>query len=559
MEIGIKNQIPTYSGGLGILAGDTLKAAADLGVPIIGITLLSEHGYFTQHLDEEGNQTESPTDWNLHEQLGDPLPERANVQIEGRNVQIQAWQYWIEGSTGSKVPVLFLDTNLEENEEQDRALTAHLYGGDRAYRLKQEVVLGIGGVRMLRALNHTNVYRYHMNEGHASLLALELFREDALKASCPLDDFDACMQGSMADIRKFCVFTTHTPVAAGHDKFPYDMVQHVLGEFLPMYLIKKLCGEDELNMTLLAMNLSHYVNSVAKQHQQVSTHLFPGYQFSSITNGVHSTTWTGPHMAALFDSYIPNWRQDSFELRYASRIPEQEILQAHQSAKEDFVNHVNEHYQAGLDKDVFTIGFARRATAYKRMHLLFQNIDRLRAVGSKFKLQIVYAGKAHPADGMGKDLIKMIYQHASDLQDTVKVVFLPNYDIHLASKLIAGVDIWLNTPVRPLEASGTSGMKAAHNGVPQFSILDGWWIEGHTEGMTGWSIGPMPSEENENSNDDGADAEELYDKLEHIILPMFYEKKMKWEHVMRNSIAFNGSFFNTHRMVQQYALNAWLY
>lgn len=556
MEIGIHPGIPTYSGGLGVLAGDTLKAAADLSVPIVGVTLLSEHGYFAQDLDlHTGQQAEQPNRWNIEETLGQPLEGRASVEVEGRTVHLRAWQYDIVGVTGFRVPVLFLDTNLDENDEQDRRLTERLYGGDQRYRLAQEIVLGIGGVRILQELGYTGLNRYHMNEGHAALLALELFRQDALTQSCPIDDYEACLAGSMNDIRKFCVFTTHTPVAAGHDQFPYDLVADVLGAFIPLDLLRKLGGEDRLNMTLLALNLSHYVNSVAKQHQHVSTHLFPGYQFSNITNGVHSVTWTSEPFQQLFDRHVPNWRQDSFELRYALRIPEQEVWEAHASAKKSFIAWLNETYDAGLQDDVFTIGFARRATEYKRMDLIFRDIRRLREYGGK--LQIVFSGKAHPADEAGKALIRKVFWHMGELRDTVRCFYIPDYDIDTAKRMIPGVDLWLNTPARPKEASGTSGMKAAHNGVPQLSVLDGWWVEGHLDSITGWSIGPMPNEENENTNDDAADARELYEKLD-LILEMYYERPRKWQHVMRNAIAFNASFFNTHRMMQQYVLNAYL-
>ena len=557
MEIGIENEIPTYSGGLGVLAGDTLKAAADMGVPVVGMTLLFKHGYFTQHLDEDGNQTESPVDWNVSEEI-EQLDRKVSVTIEGRTVWIQAWIHIIKGVSGFKVPIIYLDTDLEENSEQDRSITGYLYGGDNRFRLMQEAVLGIGGTRMLKELGFEGINRYHMNEGHAALLSLELFREDANKAKCDLNDLDSCMQTSMTKIRENCVFTTHTPVAAGHDKFPYDLVEQVLGDFVPIPLLKKLSGDHELNMTLLGLNLSHYVNSVARQHQHVSKHLFPGYHFSNITNGIHSVTWTSDEFKAVFDEHMPTWKQDSFELRNALKIPEHKVWNAHQRCKEKLANYVNEHHNAGFDPEVFTIGFARRAATYKRADLLFYDIGRLREIASERKVQIVFAGKAHPADTQGKDLIRKLHWHMGELRDVVKIVYLENYDMNLAKIMIPGVDIWLNTPVRPKEASGTSGMKAAHNAVPQISIQDGWWMEGHIEGVTGWEIGPTPNEENEDVNNDGEDAEELYDKLQHIILPMYYDHRSKWLHVMRNSIAFNASFFNTHRMVQQYVLHAYL-
>ena len=563
MEIGFDEAIPTYSGGLGVLAGDTLKACADLRLPIIGITLLSEKGYFTQTFNpQDGSQQESPTDWKPKEKLK-LLPARVSVIVEGREVFVQAWQYNLKGYTGDSVPIIFLDTDLQENGEEDRQLTWYLYGGDQRYRLKQEIVLGIGGIRMLKALGYDGIERYHMNEGHAALLALELFKEHATMTSCQIGNnndgsLNDCSKESISIVRKLCVFTTHTPVAAGHDKFPYEMVKEVFDEFIPLNTLKRLGGEDALNMTLLALNLSHYVNSVAKKHMDVSQHLFPGYHISFITNGVHSATWTSPPMAAVFDQYLPGWRFDSFELRHALSIPKEDIWTAHVAAKQALIDYVNQYYSAGFDKDAFTIGFARRATAYKRAELVFYDIARIKEIGRKRKIQIIFGGKAHPRDTQGKELIQKIRWHMGEVADAVKCVYLENYDIGIAKLLIPGVDVWLNTPARPQEASGTSGMKAAHNGIPSFSVLDGWWIEGYTEGVTGWSIGPNPDEENERANDDASDAKELYDKLQNVILPMFYDDRDQWQSIMRNSIAFNASFFNTHRMVQQYALKAYL-
>jgi starch phosphorylase len=557
MEIGFDPTIPTYSGGLGVLAGDTLRAAADLKLPIVGITLLAKEGYFTQAIDpHDGHQIESPTVWKPVEHLT-LMPAKVSITIERRDVFVQAWVYEMVGVTGFHVPILFLDTDLPENAAQDRGITNRLYGGDQRYRLLQEAVLGIGGVRLLQALGYHSVNRFHMNEGHAALLAVELFKEHTRLANQSLADPNAYAQ-SIDAVRKLCVFTTHTPVAAGHDKFPWNLVTDTIGEFIPLELFKTFGGQDSLNMTLLALNLSHYVNSVAKKHMDVSNHLFPGYHFSFITNGVHSVAWTCEPLAELFDQYMPGWRYDSFELRHALNIPKHEIWNAHLVAKRALIEYVNTTQHVDFDPEVFTLGFARRATAYKRADLLFHDIARLKQLAGKQRLQIIFAGKAHPNDTQGKELIQKIRWHIGEVADAIKVVYLPDYDIALAKKLIPGVDVWLNTPARPREASGTSGMKAAHNGVPSLSVLDGWWIEGHNEGVTGWSIGPHPTEENENTNDDASDAAEIYDKLEHIILPTFYEQPDSWQRIMRHSIAFNASFFNTHRMVQQYALKAYL-
>ncbi len=545
MEIAVDPRIPTYSGGLGILAGDTLRSCADLMVPVVAVTLLYEKGYFYQKLDEQGNQYELPVHWNPQDYLT-LLPETIEVQIAGRTVGVRAWQYYIVGITGCPLPVIFLDTNLKENNELDRGLTSYLYGGDEKYRLAQEIVLGIGAVRMLGKLGYTGIKRYHMNEGHASLLVLEL-----LRGSKRNEDAEWDFEG----VRKSCIFTTHTPVSAGHDRFSYGLVNDVLGEFIPLEIIKMLGGDESLNMTLLALNLSHYVNGVAKRHGEVSRGMFPGYSIDSITNGVHSYTWTSESFKRLYDKYIPGWAADSFSLRYILGIPKQEIWDAHTESKKSLINYVNRETNAGLDYDTFTIGFARRATPYKRMDLIFSDILRTKRIAREIgKIQFIFAGKAHPKDWPGKDLIKKLFAVSKLLKDEVKIVYLINYDMEIAKLLTCGVDLWLNTPQRPMEASGTSGMKAVHNGIPNFSVLDGWWIEGHIEGITGWSIGSKSFEPESGDKE----AQEIYEKLENIILPMYYQEREKWLDIMQHTIAFNASFFNTQRMVQQYVLNAYL-
>jgi len=543
MEIGIDPRMPTYSGGLGILAGDTLKSCADLKVPVVGVTLLYQKGYFYQKLDEHGNQSELPAHWNPKDYLS-PLSEKIEVQVEGRSVGVKAWRYDVCGVSGYLVPVIFLDTNLRENSDFDRGLTCHLYGGDEKYRFAQEIILGIGGIRMLRKLGYSEIKKYHMNEGHASLLVLELLKERKEDEEAAWD-FEA--------VRRSCVFTTHTPVSAGHDRFSYDLVKNVLREYLPLDVIKMLGGNDNLNMTMLALNLSHYVNGVAKKHGEISRGMFPGYSIDSITNGVHSFTWTSDSFKRLYDKYIPGWAIDAFTLRYILGIPKQEIWEAHLESKKLLIDYVNKEMNAGMDYDTFTIGFARRATLYKRMDLIFSDVERLKRISRKAgKIQFIYAGKAHPKDWPGKELIKKIFAVSNQLRDDVKIIYLANYDMEIAKMLISGVDIWLNTPQRPMEASGTSGMKAVHNGIPNLSVLDGWWIEGHIEGVTGWSIGSK-------SIETGDDSKKVYDKLENVILPIYYGERERWMDVMQHSIAFNASFFNTQRMVQQYVLNAYLH
>lgn len=540
MEVAVAASMPTYSGGLGVLAGDTLKSCADLRVPIVGITLVSRKGYFRQILDEGGNQHEAPVEW-VPERFLEHLPVLVEVEIEGRRVRVGAWQHTVIGLTGYRVPLILLDTNVEENTIQDRTLTDYLYGGDQRYRLAQEIVLGMGGIRMLRALGYSKLHKYHMNEGHASLLALELLNSQADGQKGELD-FDR--------VRGQCIFTTHTPVLAGHDQFSYELVQAVLPQTVQLDVLKMLGGEDRLNMTLLALSLSGHINGVAQRHEQVSREMFPGYSISHITNGVHSWTWTSEEFKALFDGHIPGWSNDPTMLRHVLSIPQDQIWNAHVRAKAHLLKLIAERTGQHLDPECFTIGFARRATAYKRADLVFSDINRLLEIANQTgQLQFVFGGKAHPHDEPGKDIIRRLVSVARQLQGRLSVVYLQDYEYDLARLMVAGVDLWLNTPQPPLEASGTSGMKAAHNGVPSLSTLDGWWLEGNVEGLTGWGVGSRSST--------SQDADDLYRKLNEVTR-VFYRERERWIDVMRHAIALNASYFNSHRMVQQYVTNAYL-
>lgn len=550
MEIALDARMPTYSGGLGVLAGDTIRAAADLKVPMVAVSLLHRKGYFHQQLDDSGWQTETPAGW-VPQDLLTELPARAEVAVEGRTVRLKAWQYEVNGRDGWTVPVYLIDADLPENTEWDRTLTDHLYGGDEHYRLCQELVLGIGGLRLLRALGHDDVGRFHLNEGHAALLTLELLDEAAREAG--RTSFN---RKDVETVRQQCVFTTHTPVPAGHDKFPLDLAARVLGRTELAEIQDIFCHEGLVNMTGLALNLSAYVNGVAKKHAEVSRLMFAEYTIDSITNGVHVPTWTSEAFAALFDRYIPGWREDSFSLRYAFGIPRQDIWEAHGQAKRRLMEHVNGQTDTQLREDVLTLGFARRAAAYKRADLLLHDIERLKAIAaSAGAFQVVYAGKAHPRDNDGKQQIKRVFQLREALRGRVNIVYLPDYDWQLGALVTAGVDVWLNTPQPPMEASGTSGMKAALNGVPSLSILDGWWIEGCIEGRTGWAIDPGVVD---NDNRSARDAAALYDKLEKVVIPMYYGNREDFIDVMVHAIALNGSFFNTHRMVLEYVSKAYL-
>lgn len=549
MEIGLDDAMPTYSGGLGILAGDTILSAADFRVPLVAVSLLHRKGYFYQRLTDDGWQIEEPVAWSPDD-FTQELPERVTITIEDRPVKVRAWKYDVKGVSGFVVPVYFLDTDLAENAPQDRVLTHSLYGQDKRYRLCQEVVLGIGGVKILRALGYSAIERFHMNEGHASLLTLELLDEQVRGRTDK-----AITSNDIAAVREQCVFTTHTPVAAGHDQFDIDMVRRVLGYHEAFTLEGVFCCNKTLNMTYLALNLSRFVNGVAKKHGEVSQQMFEGYKIDAITNGVHHR-WACPPMQELFDRYIPGWREDNFSLRYALSIPCKEVTAAHIVAKRHLINYVNQQTNVGFDTDVLTLGFARRSATYKRGDLLFFNPDRLRKLAAEVgAFQVIYSGKAHPQDKEGKELIKRIVAASHQLRDVVKIVYVPNYEMYTARKLVAGVDVWLNTPQPPMEASGTSGMKAALNGVPSLSILDGWWIEGCIEDCTGWAIGQNHRKGHETA-DSAQDADALYRKLEHV-LRLYYTDYPRFCSIMMHSIALNGSFFNTQRMMQQYVLKAY--
>ncbi len=540
MEIGISHQIPTYSGGLGVLAGDILKSAADLGVPMVGVTLLYRKGYFNQKLSGEGWQKESSVDWQP-EKLLQLLPNEVSLYVEGRRLRIRTWVHDLIGHGGFALPIYFLDTDFDGNSPEDRKLTWHLYGGDQRYRLLQELLLGVGGLRMLRDLGYDNLRTFHLNEGHAGFITLELLREMGY------EDFDK--------VREQVVFTTHTPVPAGHDYFSYDLIEKVMQSHHVSQL-RRMLGDGGVSMTDLGLKFSRFVNGVSKKHAEVSRNMFETDTIDCVTNGVHSTTWTNPSMMKVFDRHIPGWRNDPSRLTQALSIPDEEIWRAHQSAKMKLLARVLEDTGKELDQDVLTIGFARRAATYKRGDLIFSDVKKL-VDSCSGKVQFLFAGKAHPHDNGGKETIQKIIRAAKELEGLVPIVYLENYDMALAELLTSGVDLWLNNPKRPREASGTSGMKCTHNGVMNFSVLDGWWIEGWIEGLTGWSIGPDPSEAALVEYDEMQDARDLYNKLAHEIIPIYYEDRETWIRMMRYTIGLNASYFNTHRVVKDYCEKAY--
>lgn len=550
MEMFLDPDMPTYAGGLGILAGDTIRTAADLELAAVGVSLLHRKGYFHQHLDRAGKQSESDARWSPEELL-EKLPVRVQVAVASHQVQVQAWRYLVYTESGYYVPVYLLDTCIPENTPWAQSLTDYLYGGDARYRLGQEAILGFAGVAMLRALGYREVQAYHMNEGHSALVTLALLEEQSWGRG-----LHALEQADRETVNRHCVFTTHTPLPIGHDEFSVDLVREILGDERTNFLIEsQCCGNGVLNMTNLALSFSRYINGVSMRHEEVARNIFSNHRIDAITNGVHALTWTSPAFRRLFDRFIPQWRRDNLYLKYAIRIPLDEIWKSHAEAKQELLAEVERRTGMHLDTKVMTIGFARRAAEYKRPDLLFHNLERLKQIVQHGRrLQVIYGGKAHPRDEASKALIRKIFMAASALENCIPVVYLEEYDASLARYVCSGVDLWLNTPQKPQEASGTSGMKAALNGVPTFSILDGWWIEGHVEGATGWSIGDgWQSETNIEK-----EAISLYDKLEQVIVPMYYEQPSQYAGIMRSAIAHNGSYFNTQRMVIQYLQNAYV-
>jgi starch phosphorylase len=546
MEIALDPDVPTYSGGLGVLAGDTLRSAADLHVPVVAVTLLYRKGYFQQRLGPDGTQFEDSVVWDPSERL-EWTDASATVTVEGKTVHLGAWLYRVRSASGFVVPVILIDSDLPQNDAWDRTLTDQLYGGDSRYRLAQEIVLGLGGLAILESLGYREIRTYHLNEGHSSLLTLGLLEE--AQRDSGLSALEA-----RASVRAQCVFTTHTPVPAGHDKFERKLAEKMLGRERAA-LLDAVDGYHggTLNMTYLALNCCRYVNGVAMKHGEVSRAMFPEYTIHAITNGVHAVTWASPSFAALFDRRLPEWRGDNLYLRYATSIPLEEIEEAHLLAKRALFARIRERYGIALDEKRLTIGFARRAALYKRAELLFTDIERLRRIAREAgPIQIVYAGKAHPSDIGAKDAIRRVFAAAKKLAGDIPFVYIENHDFAWGRLLTSGVDLWLNTPRYPEEASGTSGMKAALNGVPSLSVRDGWWVEGHIEGITGWSIGG-----DDPNAGGGTEVEDLYDKLEGSIVPLYYDRALGYARIRRSAIALNGSFFNTQRMVAQYVTNAY--
>ena len=528
-EIGISSSLPTYSGGLGVLAGDHIKASTDADLSMVGISLLYKEGYFKQKVDKEGKQIESYPRFDLNLKLKQ-LPNKFKLRLRERDVWIGVYEYLYKGEGDQITPIYFLDTDLEENTSDDRVLSLRLYSGDKDHRILQEALLGFGGVHLLEILGYKNIETYHMNEGHCSFLTLALLKK---------------FNGDEDKVRSLCHFTTHTPVEAGHDHFSIGRCRKILHNLLPDNLkLPTLIQNNRLHMTELGLYFSRSANGVSELHGEVARNQFPNFSIDHITNGIYHPYWLGKSFQELFDSKVPGWKTNPSLLLSLNNMTDKELDIAHSSQKNILLEYANKQSGILLSNDILTIGFARRAAEYKRARLIFSNPDRLAELG-KNKIQIIFAGKAHPKDERGKNIIQGIFEDARRLAESIKIIFLENYNIQLGHIITSGVDVWLNTPLRPNEASGTSGMKAALNGVPNLSVLDGWWAEGCIHDKNGWAIGTI------DSCDDKSDAESLYQLLESKVIPTFYNDRKKWIDMMRSSMETSVDF-TAHRMIKQY-------
>ena len=528
-EIGISSSLPTYSGGLGVLAGDHIKAAGDIGINLCAITLLYREGYFRQRVDEDGIQSETYPKFDPHPLLK-KIKNKFTLRLRERNVWIQVYRFDYKGQGGAIIPIYFLDTDIEDNFDDDRIITQRLYSGNKNHRILQEAILGFGGMQLLEDLNQNRIKKYHMNEGHCSFLVLSLYEK---------------FKGDIEKIKSLCHFTTHTPVPAGHDHFSEKRVKKLLYGLIPDDLkLPSLVQNGRLHMTELGLYFSNSANGVSKLHGTVARDQFPWTNIGHITNGVHHSYWMASPLKRMFNKYIPEWTKNPNLLLKVDDIPDEVLWEAHIERKMYLLGYANSQVTKALDANTLTIGFARRAATYKRAQLIFNDMNRLESLGRN-KIQIVFSGKAHPNDSEGKELIRQIVKKSQAMFGKVKIIFLENYNMWLGRMITSGVDVWLNTPLRPNEASGTSGMKATLNGIPNLSVLDGWWEEGCKDGINGWAVG------NPENPNDKKDADHLYSTLENDVIPTFYEDRKKWIKMMREAIK-TGIDFTAHRMIKEY-------
>ena len=591
-EFGIHESVPVYSGGLGVLAGDHLKSASDLGIPLVGVSLMYREGYFRQYLNVDGWQQERYPENDFFtlplvlERNADGSDILVSVPLPGREVKLRVWHVQV-----GRVPLYLLDANIPDNRPEDRGITAQLYGGDQTTRIQQEIVLGIGGIRALKALKKMPTV-VHMNEGHAAFAALERVR-------LMMEDHQLDFPAAAEAVKAGTCFTTHTPVPAGNDTFPFHMIEQYLGEYMhkmgvDRHTLAALGRQHPHNdgepfgMTVLAIKMANTSNGVSALHGSVSRkmwhEIFPGLPIAevpitSITNGVHTQSWLSPEIGQLYDRYLGvQWEEKPTDFAIWKRvehIPDAELWRTHERGRERLVAFARQRLKSQLkrrgspasevdaadevlDPDALTIGFARRFATYKRGDLIFRNQDRIKALLSDTKrpIQFIFSGKAHPKDQGGKELIARVVQTARRAEFRRRVVFLEDYDMNVARHLVQGVDVWLNNPRRPLEASGTSGMKVPCNGGLNLSILDGWWVEGY-DGDNGWAIG-AGEEYTDLGYQDEVESRALYDLIEQDIAPLFYTRgndglPRGWIRRMKRSIMTLVPVFNTNRMVEEYA------
>ena len=588
-EFGLHNSIPIYSGGLGVLAGDHLKEASDLGIPLVGMSFMYSQAYFRQVIGPDGWQQAVHDRFDRHASAIQPalLPTgeqcRITVQLADRPVHCLVWFIQV-----GRVRLYLLDTDMADNQPEDRTLSARLYGGDQQTRLCQEILLGIGGVRAIRSLG-IQPRMWHANEGHAAFLNLERMRE-LLQQGLGYDE-------AVQQIRDGSLFTTHTPVPAGHDVFSEDLIEKYFSSYWEDMTVSRetffQLGRHpqeplgRFHMTALAIRLSSYINGVSEEHGRVSRNMWHSMwpdrseedvPIRSVTNGVHVPTWIAPEMSHLYSKYLgPQWQDQSDDAAVWHRvldIPDDDVWEVRQFLKRKLLSFIRQRIQKGwttgrleaqqviaggalLNPYALTIGFGRRFATYKRANLLFYDADRLRALLQNpwQPIQFVFAGKAHPADKPGQELIHEVYRFAKHHDFGGQITFLEDYDMHVAKFLVQGVDVWLNNPRPPLEASGTSGQKAALNGVPNLSVLDGWWKEGY-DGANGWAV-PLPTDEMAEADQDRHDAEVLLDLLEKEVIPLYYDRDEDgiphgWMKIVKNAIRTNAPRFSARRMLKDY-------
>ena len=537
MEVGVNNAIHTYAGGLGILAGDTLKAGADVDAPMVGITLLYKNGYFKQDIIEEtGHQKACSDDWD-YEHILTKLPQTCTITIHEREVQIGIWKYDIPGGSGGSLPLYFLDADIEGNHDDERAASSYLYSKFPHTRITQEIILGVGGVAAMEALGY-QIDTYHLNESHAGFAILALHE----------------MFGNRQEAQNKVVFTTHTPVKHGHTIYEESYVRSFLKGGVAEYIHPEDLNEGNMHMTNFCLHNSRYANAVARKHAETSLNMFPDHTIDAITNGIHTASWTSKITQDVFDEYIDGWRQDFSLLRNSHLIPDPVIAEMKRENKKEMIAYLAEKHQLELSEHVCTLGFARRVDAYKRLNFITQDIERLKKIAHTYGgIQILFSGKAYPDSQVQAAAIQEIVKLSQIDHGLLKIHFIEGYDMELSLKLVSGVDVWLNNPIRPKEASGTSGMKAAANGTMNFSVIDGWWVEGWNENITGWAIG----DESSHIGNEHYEREHMYSKLEHVILPMYHNDSKHWIEMMKNAISINGGHFQTHRMLLEYIAKAY--